>query len=80
MPTESFFTESSEQSMVKTAIVSKYFWAWAKVIIPSVKKFGSGKIAYIDLFCGPGPVPPRRDSFLLQAVGGRAQEQGWQGP
>jgi len=48
-----FFDETSEQSAVKSAIVSKYFWAWAKVIIPSAKK-RPGKIAYIDLFAGPG--------------------------
>jgi three-Cys-motif partner protein len=51
--TQNFFDESREQSQVKTAIVTKYFWAWAKVILPSVKKH-SGKIAYIDLFAGPG--------------------------
>lgn len=48
-----FFNEISEQSQVKTAIVSKYFWAWAKVIMSVVKKT-DGKIAYIDLFAGPG--------------------------
>lgn len=48
-----FFDETTEQSIVKTKLVSKYFWAWAKVIIPAVKKQG-GKIAYIDLFAGPG--------------------------
>ena len=48
-----FFDESTEQSEVKTTIVSKYFWAWAHVIIPSAKK-GANKIAYIDLFAGPG--------------------------
>jgi three-Cys-motif partner protein len=53
MGTDSFFEESREQSIVKATIVSKYFWAWAKVIIPSAKK-GSRKIAYIDLFSGPG--------------------------
>ena len=53
MSTQSFFDESSEHSQVKTAIVSKYFWAWAKVIIPSVKQHGK-KVAYIDLFAGPG--------------------------
>lgn len=53
MSTQTFFGESSEQSQVKAAIVSKYFWAWAKVITPSVKQHG-GKIAYIDLFAGPG--------------------------
>jgi three-Cys-motif partner protein len=48
-----FFDETKEQSLVKSAIVSKYFWAWAKVIMPQVKSSGR-KIAYIDLFAGPG--------------------------
>jgi three-Cys-motif partner protein len=48
-----FFEEQRQQSLVKSEIVRKYFWAWAKVIIPSAKKY-SGKIAYIDLFAGPG--------------------------
>lgn len=48
-----FFDETSEQSAVKSAIVAKYFWAWAKVIIPTAKRHGD-KIAYIDLFAGPG--------------------------
>ena len=46
---KNFFDESKEQSLVKTTIVEKYFWAWAKVI-----KKHSKKIAYIDLFAGPG--------------------------
>ena len=36
-------------------IVSKYFWAWGKIITGYLK--GAGKntsIAYIDLFAGPG--------------------------
>jgi three-Cys-motif partner protein len=53
MPTDHFFDESREQSIIKTAIVSKYFWAWAKVIMPTAKK-SPGRIAYIDLFAGPG--------------------------
>lgn len=48
-----FFAEQREQSEVKTAIVSKYFWVWAKIIMPWAKK-DSNKIAYIDLFAGPG--------------------------
>ena len=50
---ENFFEESSEQSRVKSAIVSKYFWAWAGVILQTAKKY-SKRIAYIDLFAGPG--------------------------
>lgn len=53
MNTECFFDETSEQSLAKATIVSKYFWAWAKVIMTSVKK-QRGRIAYIDLFAGPG--------------------------
>ena len=48
-----FFEGSREQSQIKSRIVSKYFWAWAKVIIPTAKK-REGRIAYIDLFAGPG--------------------------
>ena len=53
MADNSFFDESRDNSLVKAEIVAKYFWAWAKVIIPTAKKW-SNKIAYIDLFSGPG--------------------------
>ena len=49
-----FFDETTEQSIIKSKIVSDYFWAWAKVIIPIVKKSRRNRIAYIDLFAGPG--------------------------
>ncbi len=51
--TRGFFEETKEQSLVKSAIVSKYFWAWAKVIMSRVRST-TKKIAYIDLFAGPG--------------------------
>lgn len=55
MSTCSFFDEGSEQSLVKSAIVSKYFWAWAKVMTGAIKQHGrTEKIAYIDLFAGKG--------------------------
>jgi three-Cys-motif partner protein len=50
---QSFFDESQDQSAIKARIIAKYFWAWAKVIIPSAKTH-DGRIAYIDLFAGPG--------------------------
>lgn len=53
MSTEDFFEESSEQSVVKSTIVTKYFHAWARVIKPWAKRRG-GRLAYIDLFAGPG--------------------------
>jgi three-Cys-motif partner protein len=53
MPTEDFFKESREQSRIKARIVAKYFWAWAKVI--TSRMGGQDKrIAYVDLFAGPG--------------------------
>lgn len=54
--TGSFFEEQSEQSQIKAAIVADYFWAWASVIIGVQKRYPqhAQKIAYIDLFAGPG--------------------------
>ena len=52
-----FFEESKKQSEVKSAIVAKYFDAWAQVIIGAQKRYRQHqekKIAYIDLFAGPG--------------------------
>lgn len=53
MSSSSFFDESTEQSKVKADLVAKYLWAWAKVVMPSTKKIDN-RIAYIDLFAGPG--------------------------
>lgn len=53
----SFFEESREQSRVKSAIVAKYFEAWARVMIGAQNKYRKNDdhgIAYIDLFAGPG--------------------------
>jgi three-Cys-motif partner protein len=52
----SFFNEQSEQSLVKSTIIAKYFDVWANVIVSTQKRFPnqSQKIAYIDLFAGPG--------------------------
>ena len=55
MTENSFFNEQKEQSLIKARIVEKYFWAWAKVIISTVKKSSpEPRIAYIDLFAGAG--------------------------
>ena len=48
-----FFDERTDQSEVKARIVQKYFYAWANVIMPTAQKSG-GRIAYIDLYAGPG--------------------------
>lgn len=55
-----FFDETREQSAVKSAIVAKYFWAWAKIIAQKAKR-----IAYLDLFAGPGRYRDGTDSTQL---------------
>ena len=57
MTNMNFFDESREQSQVKSAIVTKYFDAWAHVMIRTQNRYpqnADNKIAYIDLFAGPG--------------------------
>jgi three-Cys-motif partner protein len=51
MADEDFFTERADQSEVKARIVSKYFPSWARIIAP---RRTDRKVAYIDLFAGPG--------------------------
>lgn len=46
-----FFSEQREQSKIKTTILTKYFDDCTKIIGP---RFRNGRIAYIDLFSGPG--------------------------
>jgi three-Cys-motif partner protein len=48
-----FFSESSEQSRVKARIVAEFFFVWARIISPTAERTGD-RIAYIDLFAGPG--------------------------
>jgi len=48
--TNRFFETQLEQSKIKSEIVAKYFDAWSRII----GKKTQGKIAYIDLFSGPG--------------------------
>jgi three-Cys-motif partner protein len=49
MANEKFFSEPRENSQIKATIIAKYFVAWAKIIGSRAEK-----IAYIDLFAGPG--------------------------
>lgn len=52
-----FFGISKEQSRVKAVIVTKYFLAWANVMMGSQDQHGGSygdRIAYLDLFAGPG--------------------------
>ncbi|HYX49404.1 MAG TPA: three-Cys-motif partner protein TcmP, partial [Ktedonobacteraceae bacterium] len=50
---QKFFDERTDQSELKARIIQKYFFAWARVIIPTAKTM-ENRIAYIDLYAGPG--------------------------
>lgn len=54
--TENFFDEQSEQSQIKAAIVTDYFWAWAGFMVrqQKLRPHHSQKLQYVDLFAGPG--------------------------
>lgn len=65
METDRFFTEQREQSLVKSTIVSKYFGAWAKVILA---RRSEARIAYLDLFAGPGRYEQGAESTPLMVL------------
>ena len=52
MTDKSFFEERQDQSEVKARIVTKYFKVWSR-IMSSVER-SDNKLAYIDLYAGPG--------------------------
>ncbi|MCL5257358.1 MAG: three-Cys-motif partner protein TcmP [Chloroflexi bacterium] len=53
MSVEGFFEETLQQSRIKSAIVTRYFDAWSTVIISKAGHLYD-RVAYIDLFSGPG--------------------------
>jgi three-Cys-motif partner protein len=68
--THQWFQEQREQSLIKARIVSKYFTAWASVILATQKKFPRQpqQMAYIDLFAGPGRYDDQSKSTPLMAL------------
>lgn len=50
MSTSCFFEKQTDASNVKSRIVSKYFEAWANVILSQ----NVNKVVYLDLYSGPG--------------------------
>lgn len=58
-----FFDEMSDQSEVKSQIVADYFGAWTTIM---ARKSRSDKLAYIDLFSGPGRYSDGKILLLLK--------------
>lgn len=50
---KTFFDSAEPQSLIKSALVLKYFWAWKTIMLPRLKT-PQDKLAYLDLFSGPG--------------------------
>jgi three-Cys-motif partner protein len=69
-----FFDERRDQSEVKARIVQKYFFVWAKIVLAAAKKFGGDKIAYIDLYSGPGRYKDGAASTPLLVLEGSAAD------
>lgn len=56
MKNDTFFAEQRAQSQIKSLIVTKYFWIWAKIISAQLEKYpnNSQDMCYMDLFAGQG--------------------------
>jgi three-Cys-motif partner protein len=69
MSDPTFFTSPKKVSEVKSNIVLKYFVRWSKVIVATLKKYQKGnKIAYIDMFCGPGEYDDGSESTPIRIL------------
>lgn len=51
---KTFFEKRTEASIVKATIVQEYFDAWSKIILPNARRHRDGRIAFVDLYAGPG--------------------------
>jgi three-Cys-motif partner protein len=76
MSTDDFFEESTEQSRIKTRIVSKYFTARASVIVPRTRARGGHHVMFIDLFAGPGRYGDEVPSTPLRVLGSAVKDPG----
>jgi three-Cys-motif partner protein len=48
-----YYESADPQNIIKTKLVTKYFGAWTNVMLPRLTRPGD-RLAYIDLFAGPG--------------------------
>lgn len=75
-----FFDKRSEQSSLKTSIVLKYFLAWARIIRSQQKKRRrEDRIAFFDLFCGPGRYKDGTPSTPLRLLEAAVKEPALRG-
>lgn len=74
---EAFYADPDAESKAKTRFVSHYIWTYLRIISNTrnkIQQFSWRKIAYIDLFSGPGKYGTDQDSVpllvLSHALGG----------
>ena len=53
MSSDRYYESADPQNIIKTKLVTKYFGAWTNVMMPRLTRPGE-RLAYIDLFAGPG--------------------------
>lgn len=49
-----FFATREEHNLIKAELVSKYFSEWSKIMLAQTQARRDNRIAYVDLFSGPG--------------------------
>lgn len=54
MADEDFFEAQTAASELKARIVEKYFATWASIVSTAALQMPEKRLAYVDLFCGPG--------------------------
>ena len=62
-----FYEAPEQQSIIKTQLVAKYFGAWTTLMLARSNE-PSGRIAYIDLFAGPGKFDDGKASTPLRLL------------
>jgi len=63
-----FFERRTAQSQIKSTIVAKYLTAWANIMMAKNQHRKDRRIAYIDLFCGPGRYEDGSESTPLEVL------------
>jgi hypothetical protein len=53
MTADEFFEAPEQHSIIKSTIVTHYFDAWTRIMLPRLTRPGEA-LAYVDLFAGPG--------------------------
>jgi three-Cys-motif partner protein len=64
---DSFYEAPEQQSIIKSELVTKYFGGWSTIMLQHTRSHPP-RIAYIDLFSGPGRFDDGTDSTPLKVL------------